>query len=152
MSLGQREVKIERLARILCFNVVLRLMAPAHEQLTVNMQEVDWVTDTINWIWIESKAPGKQDYSRREAVLLELKSRLKALIPGFEGDPLALIIPAYETLWRVVLLTYVHLAFRRVDEGTQAVVQAAFDSVLNGEEVQFDTNAAKFSAVSTEPL
>jgi hypothetical protein len=152
MNLGQREAKVERIVRILCFTAVLRLMVPAHEQLTVNMQEADWITDTINWLWIESKVQGKQDSGRRETILLELRSRLRALTPGYDGDPLALIIPAYETLWRVVLLTYVHVAFRHVDEGTQAEVRAAFDSVLNGEEVLFDASTAQFSAVSTESL
>lgn len=152
MNLGQREAKVEPMVRILCFNVVLRLMTPAHEQLTVDIQEADWITDTINWLWIESKAQGKQDNIRQEAILLELRSRLKASTLDYDGDPLALIIPAYETLWRVVLLTYVHVAFRQVDEETQPIIQAALDSVLKDEEVQFDAKTTKFAAVSTELL
>ena len=73
----------------------------------------------IHNLWIQSKtscSPLRRLQQRRSLALT-----LRKLFPGLpetpENNPLNLILPAYETLWRVVLRLFLEIAFR--EEGTQ---------------------------------
>ncbi|KAI1454825.1 hypothetical protein F4805DRAFT_477226 [Annulohypoxylon moriforme] len=76
----------------------------------------------INSLWehsknLETARPELRDEQAR------LQTALERLLPNCfpcnpEKHPLNIIIPAYETMWRVVLLTYVSVGFRDVDPET----------------------------------
>ncbi|KAK3684316.1 hypothetical protein B0T22DRAFT_274461 [Podospora appendiculata] len=74
------------------------------------------ITKEINNQWVESK---RNENLPRSKVLEDGLKRLKLVLPDGDGVPLTpeealgLIMPQYETLWRVVLLTFV-TAFHRV--------------------------------------
>ncbi|KAK1992796.1 hypothetical protein LX36DRAFT_662091 [Colletotrichum falcatum] len=58
-------------------------------------------------------------------------------------------MPAYETLWRVVLLTYVHVAFRHVDAATRDEVCEVVEVVSRdgGQEAQTHPTVDNFARV-----
>lgn len=87
------------------------------EPLKIDLDEAVKATQAINRLWIQSKDQGLAP-SLYEKKLLS--NALEKLLPDQPvGDehfrPLDLIMPAYETLWRVVLLTFVSIASQNVD-------------------------------------
>jgi hypothetical protein len=101
------------------------------EPLKVDLNEAKIATEAINRLWTQSKdqqiTPSVYDKEL-------LNNALGTLIPRhfFEpsvSHPLNLIMPAYETLWRVVLLTFVSAASRNQDPHTTEVLREAVDNV-----------------------
>ncbi|KAI0106073.1 hypothetical protein F4814DRAFT_84058 [Daldinia grandis] len=86
----------------------------------VDLVGVCVVTDLINDLWVRSKIAPRSD---PWVVRTLLETALQQLLPGkfpcsTRGNPLNIIIPAYETMWRVVLLTFISAGFRNVDQET----------------------------------
>lgn len=134
----------------MCFDMVLETLFPHTRVRPVDVDAADLATRTINSLWTESKK-GKTD----ETSLLDqkrasdlLNKTLHKLLPGYEGDALALIVPAYETLWRVVLLTYVHVAFRYLDDVTRVLVRAVIENMSESNlEAPLPVNVDNFARV-----
>lgn len=148
MDLVRNGVKIEPIVRVTCFQVVLYLICNENHQPTIDIENADWITATINRLWLESKEEDAKPLGRREETLSELRSRLQFYSSEESGDPLAIIIPAYETLWRVVLLTYVHVAFRGVDEDIKEAIQDMLRKLDHAEGQYFNDFTVNLSAVS----
>ncbi|KAK7927386.1 hypothetical protein PG985_004384 [Apiospora marii] len=119
-QLGTQEQRLHLTStvRILCFVVVLHFLFPGVE--SVDLEAARSATDDINRLWMQSK-DASVPVSEREQDLLVTKIRQMLPINGQlydlsgleeQSNPLNIILPAFETLWRVVLLTYVHIAFR----------------------------------------
>ncbi|KAI1652774.1 hypothetical protein F4813DRAFT_400568 [Daldinia decipiens] len=86
----------------------------------VNLHDVDIATELINLLWVQSKTT-PQSYPLGGRVVLEVA--LRQILPdkfpcSAKDHPLNIIIPAYETMWRVVLLTFISAGFRNVDQET----------------------------------
>lgn len=92
--------------RRLCFTIVFSILFGA-DPPSMQFQDVDIITREINTQWLLSK------YAMNVTKSQSLNSALRRLlIASFKPSTtpeaaLTLILPAYETLWRVVLLTYV---------------------------------------------
>lgn len=87
------------------------------EPWEIDLDEAFKATKAINMLWIQSK---DQDATPSLYEKTLLNNTLEKLLPNQPvGDdhfhPLELIMPAYETLWRVVLLTFVSVASQNVD-------------------------------------
>lgn len=73
----------------------------------MDLDDVEFVTDGINTLWCESKIKHESD-ERHVALLQGTMERLRKWIHMAdtegrpEDNPLNILIPAYETLWRVV--------------------------------------------------
>ncbi|RYC56870.1 hypothetical protein CHU98_g9337 [Xylaria longipes] len=116
--------------RLVSFSLVLRVLFDI-EPSAVDLNEATNATDAINRLWIQSKNHDAMPspYDKRL-----LNNALGRLLPDepMRGDcpsPLNLIMPAYETLWRVVLLTFVSIASRAVDPSTMEELQEAVKNV-----------------------
>jgi len=76
---------------------------------------VESVAKMINKLWIVSKNREATDTSFQRQQR-DLKEALKLIFPAIEDqprhNPLNLILPAYETLWRIVLRCFVEVRFR----------------------------------------
>lgn len=97
----------------------------------INLDEARTATDAINRLWIQSKnddiIPSLHDQTA-------LNSALKKLLPkeypcDSTANPLNLIMPAYETLWRVVLLTFVSISCQADDPKIIEELQMAVRNV-----------------------
>ncbi|KAI0383596.1 hypothetical protein F5Y04DRAFT_250558 [Hypomontagnella monticulosa] len=92
------------------------------DPVVVNIDDALQATDSINHLWMESKTSQPNLHEHQE----RLEAALKRLLPKHfpcepECHPLNTIIPAYETMWRVVLLTYISAGFRTID--LEAIIQ-----------------------------
>ncbi|KAF4463507.1 Cytochrome P450 [Fusarium albosuccineum] len=127
---GQHAVNVERTVRILCFDAVLELLF-AHTRIQpFDIEHADHVTKLINVLWLKSKKESDELRSvDQKHTLNSLHKALRELVSGEEGQILAFIMPAYETLWRVVLLTYIHVAFRYIDTATTDLVHEVVEIV-----------------------
>ncbi|KAK7956435.1 uncharacterized protein PG986_005657 [Apiospora aurea] len=116
----QQRLHLTSTVRILCFVVVLHFLFPGVEN--IDLQAARSVTEDINRLWVQSK-DASRPVSKREQD--RLVTKIRQMLPvngqlydlsglGEQSNPLNIILPAFETLWRVVLLTYVHIAFRGI--------------------------------------
>ncbi|RYO95840.1 hypothetical protein DL764_007592 [Monosporascus ibericus] len=117
------QIPLARLVRILTFVTVLNVLFGVKPG-DIAIQDVVTATDLINTLWMLSK-----DCSNKSLLAMD-KQRLRMTLdhmlrtlgePGGDErrlNPLNLIMPAYETLWRVVLLTFLAAAFRTSDPDT----------------------------------
>lgn len=92
--------------RRLCFKIVFSILFDTNPAL-IQCQDVNIITGEINTQWLLSKY--EVNVSRSELLNSTLE---RLLIASSNPDmtpeaALTLILPAYETLWRVVLLTFV---------------------------------------------
>jgi hypothetical protein len=81
-------------------------------------ETVTFVATEINRIWIQSKEPRRIVPWRKQHKLHEALGRL---IPGCnlldpQANPMSLILPAFETMWRVVLRCFIEVRFRGAKE------------------------------------
>lgn len=151
-SFPARRANIERTARILCFDAVLELLFPQTRIRPLDVDSTDRATKLVNVLWLDSKkepdraAASAAGGSKRES----LYEAVRKLVSEREEQALGLIMPAYETLWRVVLLTYIHVAFRHVDPETRNLVREVVDAVSRngGAGSQLHANADNFAKVS----
>lgn len=83
------------------------------DALLVDGNSVKVVAEEINRLWTQSKETGNvQRFTDQK----QLKDALSVLFPEFQyltpkDNPLNWILPAYETLWRIVLLAFVEVEF-----------------------------------------
>ncbi|KAI2469554.1 hypothetical protein F4781DRAFT_431260 [Annulohypoxylon bovei var. microspora] len=130
---AQTPLPLAAIARFVVFVAMLHQFFDA--ELTGNTDFADAVeaTEAINNLWERSKdtqtaRPGSDAEQER------LQASLKRLLPKCfpcppEKHPLNIILPAYETMWRVVLLTYVSAGFRDVHPETLQQFQEVIQNV-----------------------
>ncbi|PHH61167.1 hypothetical protein CDD81_735 [Ophiocordyceps australis] len=120
---GQGGLNLEYMARVLCFEAILQLFF-SYKYMGNEVGTTDNATKIINSLWLESKKkPTGASLSFQELQLTKLHIMMSSLVIGYDKDALTLIIPAYETLWRVVLLTFIHVAFRDIDDETSSLLR-----------------------------
>ncbi|ORY57888.1 uncharacterized protein BCR38DRAFT_354190 [Pseudomassariella vexata] len=101
--------------RVVSLDVVLELLYPTNRG-RLSVVDAITVTSSINTLWVESKVhentPETEASKRTKAQLHKSLACLLAVrqLSGSDANPLNLIMPAYETLWRVILSTYIHVA------------------------------------------
>ncbi|KAI5786979.1 hypothetical protein DFH27DRAFT_528201 [Peziza echinospora] len=86
-------------------------------------KEIFHAAKYINTLWLASKRrnPGVIERLRNIYTFRRLRAGLEKLIPGNvlngipikDNNPLSMILPAYETMWRVALLCLVEVNFQR---------------------------------------
>lgn len=99
------------MVRSVCLKIVLQVLFKK-KLSDSDDQTIELITESINTLWIQSKgnkAPSKADKGN-------LQTALKKIFREWNGkdsreNPLNLIIPSYETLWRVVLSGFLHVNF-----------------------------------------
>ena len=118
-------VTLDSLVRSVCLDVILHVLYKKKdlEWLEMDVESISIIAEKINSLWIQSKGkktPAKSDKHDIEKALAkdkdELQNALAEVIPGWDHEdrsknPLNLILPAYETLWRVVLSGFLHVTF-----------------------------------------
>ncbi|KAI0548906.1 cytochrome P450 [Xylaria curta] len=139
-------IPLAPMLRLVSFSLVLRVLFNV-KLSTINLDEARKATDAINRLWVQSKncrfIPSLYDKTL-------LNNALGRLLPDEIlhdncTGPLNLIMPAYETLWRVVLLTFVSIASRAVDPSTLEELQQA---VKNVPQCFCKNNAAEMRALA----
>ncbi|OTA68390.1 hypothetical protein K449DRAFT_450592 [Hypoxylon sp. EC38] len=151
--LGEVEtpVRLATIVRPLVFIVMLHPFFNV-EPTQIELGDVGEATDMINLLWVESKKTSRTDlHEYQERLQAALRRILPHCFPCLrEEHPLNIIIPAYETMWRVVLLTYVSAGFRATDQETadqfRRVVKDCpryFNNGIDGDLLEVALNFAK---------
>jgi Cytochrome P450 len=107
-------------------------------------EDVIFVVDTINELWASSKT---HPTHTQAGVLERLNGHLSQWLPTYER-PIDFIIPAYETMWRVVAVTVARA-------GRDRMARAAFSAYLNSPVEQykrFDNGGPSVEAFLCEVL
>ena len=107
-------VTLDSLVRSVCLDVILHVLFKKEdlEWLEMDVESISTIAEKINSLWIQSKGsktPAKSDKHDIEEALAKVVPKLGPR-KGHE-NPLNLILPAYETLWRVVLSGFLHVSF-----------------------------------------
>ena len=149
-----QQLHLTSTVRILCFVVILHFLFPGAQK--IDLQAARDVTEDINRLWVQSKS-ALDPVSKREQD--HLVARIRQMLPTTEqvhnytsfeeqANPLEIILPAYETLWRVVLLTYVHLAFRGISsDGPRVKTESLAREILAGLTTHLGTGTEEESTI-----
>ncbi|KAI5865751.1 hypothetical protein GGS23DRAFT_353293 [Durotheca rogersii] len=137
------DVPLARIARVFVFITILAALFGVNPD-AVDVDDADAATLAINRLWVASKnwTPNGENGSASTTTALAdglqrdketLEEALRRLLPNRvssvpEDHPLNLIMPAYETMWRVALLAFVSAGFRAGRE-TRRMFHEVMDSV-----------------------
>lgn len=102
---------LDSLVRSVCLKVILQVLFEPN-QLKLDERDISIIAESINSLWIQSKGSAAPVESDKH----DLQEALARTIPHMErsnprNNPLNLIIPAYESLWRVVLSGFLQVTF-----------------------------------------
>lgn len=101
----------------LVFRVVMFKFFP--DTAEPSFDDTNFLTTAINDLWVGSKCCTTHDQNDQIRMKAELATRLETVfqspITG-RGNPLNILLPAYETLWRVVLHCFLEVRFRASEE------------------------------------
>ena len=105
------------------------------DALALSPTAIDVVTASINDLWTRSKLDSTPNSADAFQSQHQFRSALHDLLPDHDLDdptsnPLNLILPAYETLWRIVLLGFVEIRFRTRHGGIQSAFITALRTFL----------------------
>ncbi|KAJ5143570.1 Cytochrome P450 [Penicillium bovifimosum] len=110
---GRIRLNITSLAQILSLKVMLWLMFNLKDQRHIQDESLLNLAQSINRVWISSKLSSANNICRFE----DDKNLQTSLFDIFgkhdtpEDNPLNLILPSFETTWRVVLRAFLELRF-----------------------------------------
>jgi len=99
--------------------IIIHLFFPSYHNIGAETSNsIAVLGDLINDLWIQSKhgAPSVEDQQR-------LADTISVLFPGIDENPLNLLLPAYETLWRVVLRCFLEVQFRGKGEWREVLMR-----------------------------
>ena len=71
------------------------------------------IAGSINFLWTESKSTKYPSDANQERLRKALGLILPGVGPNARQNPLNLILPAYETMWRVALFCFIEVTFRQ---------------------------------------
>ena len=111
--------------------------------------DVATIAEKINSLWLSSKSskPAESLHSDQQ----ELRAALKNIFPQTgetaRENPLNLILPAYETMWRVVLRCFLEVRFRTHNDG-RAFRQILANFLANPSRATFETATPEAGGIS----
>ncbi|OTB17486.1 hypothetical protein K445DRAFT_310945 [Daldinia sp. EC12] len=118
----------------------------------VSLHDVRVATNAINDMWVHSKTIAQPDILQERQ--RELNAALLRMLPNefpcsAATHPMNIILPAYETMWRIVLLTFISAGFRDVDQETadqfREVIQGVPECFEDGNSDNVAAMAMNFS-------
>lgn len=119
---GDGTVLLSRLIQITILRAVFTILFPSCGSVELSEEVQDEIAyeiaDKINSLWISSKT--SHQHANPEDLASLMRACLK-LLPGVmvtgssRDNPLNLILPAFETLWRVVFRCFIEVRFRGKD-------------------------------------
>jgi hypothetical protein len=109
---------LEVLTQNFVFKIVMRHFYPAVPEISDS--DVEFITSSVNNLWTASKSCSsptttqKNELLRRITHIFDISPNLNP--DGDSRNPLNIILPAYETLWRVVLRCFLEVQFRSISQ------------------------------------
>lgn len=152
-------VLLSRLLQITVLRAVLPILFPNCCSPDLSEEEQDdiaySIADKINSLWIGSKCNRETNLKD----LQSLKEECQKLLPDItinspRDSPLNLILPAFETLWRIVLRCFIEIQFRNKDDfrSNLALLQSYLDRPTSETFNKVDTRNISVSHFVNEAL
>lgn len=152
-------VLFSRLLQITVLRAVLPILFPNSGAPDLPEEEQDdiayFIADKINCLWIESKTARQANPKD----LHSLEEACQKLLPGIAIDsprdsPLNLILPAFETLWRIVFRCFIEVQFRSKDdfEFNKTLLQEYLNKPSSETFTKVDTRYISVSHIVNEAL
>ena len=116
-NLVQRDLEgkqccLDSFVRSMSLKITLHALFRLHP-MSMEDETIEEITSSINDLWVESKKSVEPSAPMKN----KLRRALARFFPNeqFSGqeNPLNFILPAYETLWRVVLSCFIEIVFRK---------------------------------------
>ncbi|KAJ5787944.1 hypothetical protein N7457_002934 [Penicillium paradoxum] len=110
----RRQINVASLSQLLSLKVVLWLMFDRKDQYQICDGSLLRLAQSINRVWVSSKLDDTKAYIPRFEDDPELRASLFGVFGehfGPENNPLNLILPSFETMWRVVLRAFLEIGF-----------------------------------------
>ena len=106
------DIRLDNLVRSLCLRITLVVFFD-HNPWEIDEDSVQEVTDRINEMWVKSKSQTSPT-SFEDRCMRDSMRNICLPVDGVSSqeNPLNFILPAYETLWRVVLFCFLEVMFR----------------------------------------
>jgi hypothetical protein len=121
-------VQLVPLVQSLVFRMALLKFFPQIPQ--PSQIDVEFITTSINSLWLATKDHPTQVHANILGTKKELERRIRKIFEKSPTDqmdgranPLNIIVPAYETLWRVVLRCFLEVRFRTQGKDDQGGVE-----------------------------
>ncbi|CAG8207860.1 unnamed protein product [Penicillium nalgiovense] len=151
-KLHRNRVNVASLAQLLSLKVVLWLMFHKKTQDHTCDENLLGLAQSINRIWISSKLKTTENDIPRFEDDIQLQTSLVNIFGTHnhpEDNPLNLILPSFETMWRVVLRSFLEIRF-----GTGKEVPAWRETMIafadNPTKKQFDAGSGSPSSPRPE--
>ena len=146
-------VPLVPMVRVVVLKVILGTVVEGHRgnlpPINLEFRILEQVADIINRLWILSKSEGVSSTSR--SLLDQLNKFLMQLLPEAQDYPLNIILPSFETMWRVVIRGIMELRFRDYDTW-QSHYQGMIKNILIDPSQQMMKKSDSRSAVSIENI
>jgi len=108
--------------------------------------DIEFMTSKINYLWLLSKTKESSELHQQKASLME---KLQDFFPvnlypdlNDRNNPLNILLPAYETLWRIVLRSFIEISFRKNTNILRSHITPIFRTFLN------DPTQSTFEAIT----
>ncbi|PQE23463.1 Cytochrome P450 protein [Rutstroemia sp. NJR-2017a BBW] len=114
-------VPLQTIVQVFCFRFVLLKFFSFSYVDTSSTSSILRITELINSLWVSSKCSCSPNLPVLNLMQNELRRELNLLFSHSEDEsdnPLNLLLPTYETLWRVVLRCFLEVSFRNKSEST----------------------------------
>lgn len=110
-GLREKQCCLDSLVRSMSLKITLHTLFQL-DPMDMDDKSIEEITSSINNLWVESKTSVESSAPTEK----KLRQALARFFPNAEfsgkGNPLNFILPAYETLWRVVLSGFIEVVFR----------------------------------------
>ncbi len=110
-GLKRKQCCLGSLVRSISLKITLHTLFKL-DPMDMDDESIEEITSSINDLWVESK----KSVEPSAPTMKIMRQALARFFPDAEfsgqGNPLNFILPAYETLWRVVLSCFIEVVFR----------------------------------------
>ncbi|APA05498.1 hypothetical protein SS1G_09931 [Sclerotinia sclerotiorum 1980 UF-70] len=144
-----KPIQLNSLIQVVCFRFVLLKFFPSTTVVPSSDSSIPGITELINELWISSKCSCSFDgshVSKQDLLQHEIDLLFPHLKNGNDENPLNIILPAYETLWRVVLRCFLEVSFLKLSDVATQWKKIIHDFLQNISPEQFSERKGRCSA------
>lgn len=144
------DTSLDSLVQCIALRLALHVLFRLHP-LELDERLIMKFAEAINNCWVNSKSSARHAAKRLRGAKVTLNDALYKLFPEYgpgsdsRDNPLNYILPAYETLWRIVLLCFIEVSFRQHRQAETVEWRKVLETFLTN-----PTQAAFEKSVTTE--
>ena len=142
-------IRLDSLGQSVTLKISLHVLFD-RDPLQLDNELIVEIARSINFLWTESKSTDYPSDADREHLRNALGFIFSDMGSNARQNPLNLILPAYETLWRVALFCFIEVTFRQGVKAEWKQVLSAF--LADPTKARFEERGPRPSAVSAADI